>query len=248
MTDYLTFHLTAALGAMGEFAGHERRGSLIWPGRSALIGMFGAALGLRRGDDFSALDGLKMAVAIFDAGAVLRDYHTVQTVPSAAARAPQSRPAALRDAAGRLNTTITLRDYRAAPLYGVAVWGGDLAPLAAALRRPVFTLYLGRKSCPLAAPLNPQIVTADSAEAALTTLHLPEWRADARAAIMASDELTGAARIETRHDIATDRSKWHFAPRKVAMLPVDIQPGQTRAGDAPADDAPAGTTGQGGAP
>ena len=28
MTDYLVFTLSANLGAMGEFAGHERRGSL----------------------------------------------------------------------------------------------------------------------------------------------------------------------------------------------------------------------------
>ncbi|MDO5614388.1 MAG: type I-E CRISPR-associated protein Cas5/CasD [Paracoccus sp. (in: a-proteobacteria)] len=223
--DYLILQLTAALGAMGEFAGHERRGSLIWPGRSALIGMFGAALGLRRGDDFSALDPLKMAVAIFDPGVALRDYHTVQTVPGAAARQPQSRPQALRDARAKLNTTITLRDYRAAPLYGVAVWGGDLAALADALRRPVFTLYLGRKSCPLAAPLNPQIVAADSPEQALAGLCLPDWRQGAVAQMMASDDTTGAARLETRHDIATDRRQWHFAPRQVAMRAVDIRPG-----------------------
>ncbi|MDO5632324.1 MAG: type I-E CRISPR-associated protein Cas5/CasD [Paracoccus sp. (in: a-proteobacteria)] len=227
MGDYLIFQLTAALGAMGEFAGHERRGSLIWPGRSALIGMFGAALGLRRGDDFSALDPLHMAVAIFDAGEALRDYHTVQTVPGAAARQPQSRPQALRDTRAKLNTTITLRDYRTAPLYGVGVWGGDLAVLAEALRRPVFTLYLGRKSCPLAAPLNPQIVAADSPEQALAGLSLPVWRSGAQAQVMASDDTASADRLETRHDIATDRSRWHFAPRQVAMRVVDIRPGGT---------------------
>lgn len=210
---------------MGEFAGHERRGSLIWPGRSALTGLLGAALGIRRDGDFAVLDGLGMAVAIFDPGAVLRDYHTVQTVPGAVARQPQSRPAALRQAGQRTNTTITLRDYRMAPLYGVAVWNGDLPMLADALRHPVFTLYLGRKSCPLSVPADPQLVAADTPESALTHLRLPPWWQGARARIMASDNRPDAPRHETRHDIATDRRAWHFAPRQVAMLPVDIAPG-----------------------
>lgn len=209
---------------MGELAGHERRGSLFWPGRSALIGLMGAALGIRRDGDFSALEGLKTAVAIFDSGEVLRDYHTIETVPSAAARNPQSRPEALQAARGRTNTTITLRDYRTSPLYGVAVWGNGLEPVCQALKAPVFTLYLGRKSCPLAAPLDPQIVPADSPEAALTNLRLPAWRKGAQARIMASDDTEGATRMETRHDIAIDRRAWHFAPRTVAMRAVVIAP------------------------
>lgn len=224
MAEHLIFQLSATLGAMGDLAGHERRGSLIWPGRSALIGLMGAALGIRRDGDFSGLEALQVAVAIFDPGAVMRDYHTVQTVPGAAAKRPQSRPEALRTAGRRTNTTITLRDYRAGPLYGVAVWGGDLAPLAAALRAPTFTLYLGRKSCPLAAPLDPQIIDAESAEAALTALRLPPWHAGARAEVMASDARPDAPRHIIRHDQATDRRAWHFAPRQVAMLPVDIRP------------------------
>lgn len=227
MPDYLIFQLTAAMGAMGEFAGHERRGSLTWPGRSAIIGLMGAAMGIRRDGDFSALEALQTAVAVFEPGDLLRDYHTVETVPSAAAKRPQSRPAALRAARGRTNTTITLRDYRCGPLFGVAVWGGDLAALAQALRCPVFTLYLGRKSCPLAAPLDPQIVAADSPEAALASLRLPFWHKGARASRMASDAAGGASR-ETRHDIATDRLRWHFAPREVGMVAVDIAPEGTR--------------------
>ncbi|MCA0270878.1 MAG: type I-E CRISPR-associated protein Cas5/CasD [Proteobacteria bacterium] len=226
MTDYLIFQLTAALGSMGELAGHERRGSLTWPGRSALVGLMAAAMGIRRDGDFSALDGLSVAVAIFSPGDALRDYHTVETVPSAAARRPQSRPAAMAEA-GKLktNTTITLRDYRTGPLYGVAVWGGALEPIRDALLRPVFTLYLGRKSCPLAAPLAPEIVGADSPEVALEALRLPGWRADTTAKVMISDGYPDAARQEIRHDIASDRRLWHFAPREFAVLPVTITAG-----------------------
>ncbi|MBW7923019.1 MAG: type I-E CRISPR-associated protein Cas5/CasD [Rubellimicrobium sp.] len=229
MAEHLIFQLTAALGSMGEFAGHERRGSLTWPGRSALIGLMGAALGIRRDGDFSALERLSMAVAIFDAGAVLRDYHTAQTVPSAAVRQPQSRPQALHDSGLRTNTTITLRDYRQTPLYGVAVWGGAMQGLARALTRPAFAPYLGRRSCPLAAPLDPQIVTADTAEAALALLRLPPWRSGSRAHLLASDGRPDATHFETRHDNALDRRAWHFGPRRVAMIPVAITPGSAEA-------------------
>lgn len=226
MAEHLVFQLTAALGAMGELAGHERRGSLTWPGRSALIGLMGAAMGIRRDGDFAALDTLSMAVAVFSAGGALRDYHTVETVPTAAVKRPQSRPAALAEAGRqKTNTTITLRDYRTGPLYGVAVWGGALEPVRAALLRPVFTLYLGRKSCPLAAPLAPEIVDAASPEEAIAALRLPEWRRDRTAAVMITDGHSEAARRETRHDIASDRRLWHFAPREVAVLPVTITAG-----------------------
>lgn len=228
MTDHLVFTLTAAFGAMGDLAGHERRGTLTWPGRSAILGLLGAALGLRRDDaaGFAALDPLHMAVGVHDEGVPMRDYHTVTTVPSATVRRPDSRPAALRAAGREANTTITLRDYRVDPLCAVALWGVPLEPLAEALRRPVFTLYLGRKSCPLAAPPDPRIVAAGGPLEALVTARIPgfRWRRgriDGPCSIrpplrfVASDVDLGGDRMETRHDVPLDRGRWHFAPRRV---------------------------------
>lgn len=218
MQPFLIFSLTANLAAMGELAGHERRGSLVWPARSAVIGLMGAALGIRRDGDFSALDRLDISLAIFKAGAPLRDYHTVQTVPSAAVRTPNSRPEALRDAGTRTNTTITLRDYRTAPLFGVAATGGPLDDIARALRAPIFTLYLGRKSCPLAAPPGAKVVEAASAEEALTRLTAPPWFQGAVAQVLVVNDDMG----EIVHDRPLDRRHWHFAPRSVALRRVDI--------------------------
>lgn len=221
MQPFLIFGLSASLAAMGELAGHERRGSLIWPGRSAILGLLGAALGIRREGDFSALDALGVSVAIFDAGAPLRDYHTIETVPSAAAKRPNSRPEALREARGRTTTTITLRDYRAAVFYGVAVTGAGLDALQAALTAPRFTLYLGRKSCPLSAPPGAKIVTAETPEAALAHLTPPPWLV-ARGAVSARTLIVDADRGEIVHDRPIDRSLWHFAPRTIARRPVEI--------------------------
>ena len=227
MNDYLVFTLSANLGAMGEFAGHERRGSLHWPGRSAVLGLLGAALGLRRGDDFGELDRLHQAVAIFGETMPLRDFHTVQTVPTAKAKRPQSRPQALRDARRDLNTLITLRDYRCTPLYGVALWASEemgdlLIRVQHALRYPSFVLYLGRKSCPLSAPTAPRLVQAESPQHALTYVTLPRWRKGAKALRVAADDVVPATHHEQRQDQPLDRLRWHFGPRRVALLDVNI--------------------------
>jgi CRISPR system Cascade subunit CasD len=228
MREYLVFTLSATLASFGDVAGHERRGSWTWPGRSAILGLLAAARGIRRDGDFAGLDALSVSVAVFETGEVMRDYHTVQTVPSAAVKAPQSRPQALRDGAGRLNTTITLRDYRAGVLYGVAVTGPGLDALAEALERPVFQLYLGRKSCPLNAPLAPRLVQAASAAEALGHLRLPPWAAEAQARTLYADVAEGqGSRVETRHDAARDRLKWHFAPREVHVHAVAIRPAES---------------------
>ena len=205
---------------MGELAGHAHRGTLDRPGRSAVIGLLGAALGRRREEDFSDLDGLQVFVATFDPGQPLRDYHTVQTVPTAAARAPQSRPEALRLAGGAVRTTLTRREYRTGCLFGIAVAGPGLADVAEALRRPVFHLYLGRKACPLCAPLDPRLVEAPDPVTALTRLRLPPWagsHAIREVAAAEGSNLDGTVRIETRQDRAIDRRRWHFARSPTAI-------------------------------
>lgn len=223
MPDFLIFTLAGTLASFGDVAGHERRGSWTWPGRSAILGLLGAAQGLRRDADFAALDALRVAVAVFETGAPLRDYHTVQTVPTAAARRPQARPEALARAGQGANTTITLRDHRAGVLFGVAVAGDGLAGLAQALERPAFALCLGRKACPLSAPLAPDIRAGDTPEAALAHLRLPPWHARAVATVI-HDDAGPAERIETRHDTPRDRRLWHFAPRAVHVRRVSIRP------------------------
>lgn len=231
MTAYLVFTLSAAMAAMGDLAGHERRGTLAWPGRSAVLGLVAAAQGIRRADaaGLARLEGLRVAVGVLEAGEPLRDYHTVQTVPTAAAKRPDSRPAAIA-AAGRLglNTTITLRDYRVGVAYAVALWGAPLdAPseedlslrgLAASLERPVFTLYFGRKSCPLSAPPAPRLLQADDVVSALRQAARPPFQPPWQLGLVASDERIQPDDVEdSRNDRAIDRDKWHFASRRVYM-------------------------------
>lgn len=175
--EFLVFQLTAPLSSWGDTAVGEYRGGYEYPGESALLGLLGAALGVRRDDEFAhaALrQGYRFAVGIQSGGRLLRDYHTAQ-VPGRTAlkgRPHVTRRDELAVPKHDLGTILSTRDYRQDAACLVAVQPRESAPhglevLADALRRPRFVLYLGRKSCPLAAPTWPQIIDADSARAAL---------------------------------------------------------------------------------
>ena len=173
---FLVFQLQAPLSSWGDTAVGEYRGSYDHPGESALVGLLGAALGIRREDE-SAHAGLRIgygfAVGVLSPGQLLRDYHTVQ-VPGRAAlkgRPDATRRDELAVPKSDLNTILSTRDYRQNASSLVAVLARENAPytlqnLADKLRQPRFVLYLGRKSCPPAAPLYPQVIDVDSARAA----------------------------------------------------------------------------------
>lgn len=174
---FLVFQLVAPLAAWGDVAVGQHRGSRDAPGESTLVGLLAAALGVRRDDEaaHAALrDGYAFAVGTIDPGALLRDYHTAQ-VPSRSdlkGRPQRTRRDELSVPKHQLNTILSTRDHRQGGEWVVAVQAlpaapHELAALEGALREPRFVLYLGRKSCPPAAPLAPIVVDADSAHAAI---------------------------------------------------------------------------------
>ena len=216
--EFVIFTLAAPMGAFGDLAGHERRPSGEWPARSAVLGLVGAALGVRRHDAAGqkALGRWRVAVSVLSRGAAFRDFHTVQTVPTARIKRPATRRQALDALGSGDNPLITWRDYRTDCAFGVALWGGDgAAEVREALARPQFTPYLGRKSCPLSAPMAPAVVEAGNETEALARVTLPSFLAldPARPLLVASDELLDGGREEIRWDEPLDRSQWHFGPR-----------------------------------
>jgi len=228
MPDYLVLSLVAPMGAFGDLAGHERRGTHVWPGRSALLGLIGAALGVPRDDQAgqAALKVWKSAVSVLSSGTTWQDFHTVQTVPASRIKRPSTRADALAALHRGDNGLITRRDYRSDCAFGVALWGGDIASLEQALIRPVFTPYLGRKSCPLSAPMAPRTVSSPDPVQALSQIKLPCFiNLDPRhPQVIASDiDLTGLSGIsgpcwqETRWDDPQDRDAWHFDQRIVYL-------------------------------
>ena len=227
MAEYLVWSLTANLGAMGELAGNEYRPTMRYPGKSALIGMMGAALGIARSDEEGQekLRSLEVAVAIFNDGTPMRDFHTVQTVNRKSKHSPITRADALSNAGSHLETMITQREYRQNVHYGIAGWHGDLEAIRDAIENPVYPIYLGRKSCSLSSPADPQIVSCDTLEDAFQTLKNPPWMTEpAVAREMVTDASLGLeGSQEWRNDIPLSRTRWEFANRQVTVSPIHIE-------------------------
>lgn len=166
----LIFQLQAPLSSWGEVAVGEYRPSAEYPSQSAIQGLLGAALGIARDDDAAQTalrTGYRLAVGVLSQGRLLRDFHTAQ-VPSRTdlkKRPHATRRDELSLPKSDLNTILSSRDYRqdAAALVAVQTVANapySLEQLAEALKKPKFALYLGRKSCPVAVPLHPRVLSA----------------------------------------------------------------------------------------
>lgn len=199
--ELLLFQLQAPLAAWGEPAVGEFRGTAEYPSLSALLGLLGAALGVQRQDEpaHAALrDGYRFAIGVQSGGELLRDYQTAQ-VPSRSAlkgRPQATRRDELRMPKSDLGTILSTRDYRQDASCIVALQARETAPytladLSDALNRPRFVLYLGRKSCPPAAPLWPQLVQADSLREGFE-----QYRARLQAACEAHPDRRGRVPLE----------------------------------------------------
>ncbi|PPC75071.1 type I-E CRISPR-associated protein Cas5/CasD [Pokkaliibacter plantistimulans] len=157
MQSYLIIRLAGPMQAWGQptFEGH--RPSAAFPTRSGLLGLLGACLGIRR-EDKAALqalaDSVRFAVCCDErelankplSVSKLTDYHTIQN--------------AREDYRGlKSHETIqTWREYLCDAQFTVALWctpdaSLTIEKLTSAVKKPVFTPYLGRRSCPLAHPL-----------------------------------------------------------------------------------------------
>ncbi|MBB3230787.1 type I-E CRISPR-associated protein Cas5/CasD [Halomonas stenophila] len=238
MTEYLVFRLYAPLASWGEAAVGESRPTATYPGRSAIIGLLGAALGVRRDDDEGQRrlrDGIGIATKQRSPGSLMRDYHTVQVPASQAKVTYRTRRDELSAPRKVINTILSSRDYRCDGLWTVAIWLTPQAELALedlerALKTPHFTLYLGRKACPPAAPLAPRREAFARLRDALDASFPPLWGQDQeeeRKALRLPDSVVyawegGAKALDGNEggvessevwDVPLNRRRWQFGPR-----------------------------------
>ena len=177
---FLLFQLHGPLASWGDIAVGDTRPSGSHPSRSALVGLLGACLGIEREDregQESVRDSYAFGVEEWRMGEALWDFHTAQVPVRARVRSAvkEGMPVRTRRAALSLpdpRTILTRREYRTDGFWRVAVQARDgetpwsLESMAAALCRPVFTPYLGRRACPAALPFEPTVVEAESMVAA----------------------------------------------------------------------------------
>ncbi|MBU2885469.1 type I-E CRISPR-associated protein Cas5/CasD [Gilvimarinus agarilyticus] len=177
----LVFRLYGAMASWGGTAVGGVRSTRPAPSRSAVIGLLSAALGLRREqeDEVARLNNsIGMMIKSESDGRLLRDYHTTQ-VPSADKKAIwPHRKAELENTLRDVNTILSTRDYRVDGHWLVALTlrvdaGYTLESIRDALNEPVFPLYLGRKSCPLSAPIYPLLLNEGGLHHALERYQFP---------------------------------------------------------------------------
>ena len=198
------------MASWGDIAVGVDRPSYAYPSKSAILGLITAALGISRDEESlhcQMAKGYGFAVRVDNMGTPLSDYHTIQ-VPT--------------------RTILSRRDYRLDALATVVLWEITSAPyslgkLAEALQSPVYTLYLGRKSCPLALPAQAQVVAADTILNALTKAKFADLEElcclpyTGRAALYWEEGANSGIephRFERRWDAPISRRRWQFEARR----------------------------------
>lgn len=227
MQDYLLFRLYGPVAAWGDIAVGEYRPSYAHPSKSAIVGLLAAALGIRRDEEErqkTLTSSCSFAVRVDAMGILMRDYHTTQVPPEKKGVRHDTRRSEL--ASNKFKTILSNRDYRCDAVYTIAINLSDGSQytawqLADALKKPIFTLYLGRKSCPLALPLSPIVVRSETLREAFHSLAPSKELAD----ILSKDPALvywennvesglDSQQIITRHDEPRSRKRWQFSERR----------------------------------
>ena len=140
----LLLRLAGPMQSWGTQSRFEHRDTGLEPSKSGVVGLVCAALGRPRAAAVDDLAALRLDVRVDREGTVRRDFHTVLGVAGGDGKVGKY-PA------------VTTRFYLADADFLVALSGPDLALLAAveaALRRPTWPLFLGRKAFVPAVPVH----------------------------------------------------------------------------------------------
>lgn len=179
MQDYLIIKLQGVMQAWGGHTYEDYRPSLIFPTRSAIVGLLGACLGIER-EDIQALKALNQSFQLtvrankrkivqrkstedkFVSMQKITDFHTVQQ-----ARKVDGKP--------RPEAIVSRREYLCDAEFTLALAfvkdaGYYLEQVKQAIQKPVYTPFLGRRSCPIQSRLYEAVVNAENAQAALSQI------------------------------------------------------------------------------
>ncbi|MGO2672214.1 MAG: type I-E CRISPR-associated protein Cas5/CasD, partial [Psychrobacter celer] len=111
--DYLVMRLYAPISSWGTLAVGEDRPTVNYPTRSAVLGLLGAALGIKRSEAQKLRDlasSIGIASKTYSEGTILRDYHTIQTPTTSKGVNFFTRKQELQSA--KVETILSSRDYR----------------------------------------------------------------------------------------------------------------------------------------
>jgi CRISPR system Cascade subunit CasD len=250
MKYYLLFRLYGALSSWGDIAVGDVRPSYRYPSKSAIIGLIAAALGMERDEheEQAELAKLIFSVRVDVMGSPIEDYHTVQTphretinkykrmltrldeIEAMNFRVKTENSKKAREQAGAIQSR---RTYYCDSIYTVALCENEkdkinwqilgvskLQDFIKFLRNPQFVLYLGRKSCPLALPLESQIKPGKNCIEAFQQAEF-KFANELQLILEQStsiqyytqEELENAQMKLTRRDQPVNRTTWQFTER-----------------------------------
>jgi CRISPR system Cascade subunit CasD len=245
MIDYLVFRLYGPMASWGDIAVGEVRPSYTHPSKSAVLGLVAAALHVTRDQEETQralADGYGFAVRVDSMGVPLVDYHTAQVPPSGSGRKRRNFATRREELCTlpreQLNTILSRRDYRTDALATVVMWARGATPpfsleeIRSALDRPGFVPYLGRKSCPLALPMEAQVVPAATVRQALAKAlfkNLKEFRVERMRPLVppalywedGAEAGLAARHTFERRDVPLSRRRWQFDVRREHHAPLD---------------------------
>lgn len=201
----LLLTLSGPLQAWGSGSRFATRQTEAAPTKSGVLGLLAAAEGVRRTDPITELSGLRFGVRSDQPGRLVREFQTARSLDG-----KETMP---------LSNRYFLGD--AVFLAALESLDGDfLAKILDHLRRPVFPLFLGRRSCPPAGPIPAEIVDLSIEEAFLQT----PWKAGA--SHRETRRHDPYIEVETRID-AADGSQ---GTERLRDVPISFDPAQRRHG------------------
>lgn len=165
MPDVFILRLQGVLQAWGGHTLEDFRPSALFPTRSGVAGLLGACLGIgreERGKLTALSEGFAYCARLDKSERPLvriADFHTV-------------RDARKVDGSASKNPVVSRREYLCDAKFTLALTLKSSFPyspdrLIEALRAPVYTPFLGRRSCPLSRPLFEAVVAAEGLRDAL---------------------------------------------------------------------------------
>lgn len=151
----LLLRLAAPLQSWGTGSYFDNRKTDYYPSKSGVIGMIAAAMGRARTDDLSDLRALRFGIRIDYGGKIIDDFQVTKM-------------------GEKLNSNLSHREYLSDAIFLVGFESENtefLNEIVNALKNPVFTIFLGRKSCPPTEPVVLDILNDDL----YTSLFEEEW-------------------------------------------------------------------------
>jgi CRISPR system Cascade subunit CasD len=214
MPTTLLLQLAGPMQSWGFRSRFDNRDTGLEPTRSGVIGLLCAAQGRGRDTDLSEFEQLRMGVRVDAPGRVAFDYHTAQPVWR-----------------GSTATTVSERYYLADARFLVGLQSenaGLLQNLEAALRAPVWSLFLGRKSFAPSLPVHLEKTGLREGEVE-AVLRAEPWRwltrQEERAALKTPPRLRLVLESDSpREGVATNDAPRDFTRRRygVRYLRTDL--------------------------